>query len=389
MTDLMKIAIFTNNYLPNPYGVAQSIESFRRQFEKRGHAVYVFAPRAKGYLDQNPNAFRYPSVDVNYKISFPLPIPFSSKTSKILNNLELDIIHSQHHTLLGSEASKWAKKKNIPLVFTWHTLFDQYVHFAPLVPQKWAARWIVKKAVNYANAADYVVTPTDSVKEIIKKWGVTNVNLISIPTGVEEETYQGADGSHIRKKMKIAEDETILLLVSRLTAEKNIDFLFKSVFEVLKKKEKAKLMVVGGGNLLPRLKLMSKKNGLEKKVLFMGVVDKSRIKDYYAASDIFVYASKSETQGLVVSEAMYMGLPVVAVGATGSKDLVKNKMNGFLVSENENEFALAVENLINNRDLRQEFGAASERIAKEKYTDKICADKMLKVYEEAIAHKNN
>lgn len=383
----MRIAIFTNNYLPNPYGVTQSIESFRKQFEKRGHSVFIFAPRAKGYIDQNPNVFRYPSVDIKYKISFPLAIPFSFKISKTLKNLKLDIIHSQHPNLLGGAAAKWARRKNVPLVFTWHTLYDQYVHFAPLVPKKWAAGWAIKNAIKYANKADYVITPTESVEEIIKNWGVTNKNIIAIPSGVEEEMYQNADRNVIRKKYKIKDDEALLLLVSRLTEEKNIDFLFRSVVKVLKNSDNVKFLVVGDGYLVPQLKLMTRENNLEEKIFFEGIVSKNKIKNYYAAGDIFVYASKSETQGMIVSEAMYMGLPVVAVDATGSKDLIENNVNGFLVPENEQEFSEAVMKLIRNKELRKRFGESSARIAGEKYTDKVCARKMLEIYEKAILRK--
>ena len=107
----MNIAIFTNNYLPNPYGVTQSIESFRREFKKQGHAVFIFAPHYKNYKDENPRVFRYPALDISYKIKFPLAIPYSKKMDKILENLKIDIIHSQHPNLLGIAAMKWAKKK--------------------------------------------------------------------------------------------------------------------------------------------------------------------------------------------------------------------------------------------------------------------------------------
>ncbi len=388
----MNIGIFTNNYLPNPYGVTQSIESFRRQFEKRGHAVYVFAPRAEGYKDENPRVFRYPSVDLKYKISFPLAIPFSFKIHKIIKNLELDIIHSQHPNLLGGAAAKWAKRKKIPLVFTWHTLYDQYVHFAPLVPKKWAAKWIIKKAVKYANRADCVITPTESVKEIIKTWGVTNKNIISIPSGVEEDFYQDADRNKIRNKYGIKENEILLLLVSRLTAEKNIKFLFRSLTSILSQRERrnlVKFLVVGGGYLVPKLKSMARENGLENKIIFAGVIGKEELKNYYAAGDIFVYASKSETQGMIVSEAMYMGLPVVAVDATGSKDLIENNVNGFLVPEKEDEFTKTVMKLIKDAELRKKMGENSARIAREKYTDKICACRMLEVYKKSIDSKKS
>ncbi len=398
----MKIAIFTNNYLPNPYGVTQSIESFRKQFEKQGHTVYIFAPRWPGYKDADPNAcptenfskknfgrvFRYPSIDLKYKISFPLAIPYSLKIFKILNNLKLDIIHSQHPNLLGTAAAKWAKRKKIPLVFTWHTLYDQYVHFFPLVPKKWAAKWIIKKAVNYANRADCVITPTESVKEIIKNWGVANKNITSIPSGVDENNFVNADRNLIRRKHGIADDEILIFSVCRLTAEKNVEFLFRSIIRILKTEKTAKFLVVSDGDLKEKLRKMGKQSGVGNRIIFAGVIARHEIKNYFAAGDIFVYASKSETQGMIVSEAMYMGLPIVAVDATGSRDLIENNVNGFLIKENEERFTEAVLKLTNNEELRKKFGEASTRIAHEKYTDKVCAQKMLEIYNKCIKQRN-
>jgi len=376
----MKIGIFTNNYLPNPYGVTQSVESFRKQFEKLGHEVFIFAPKWKGYEDKNPRVFRYPSISTNIKFKFPLAIPYSKKMDEILSKSDFDIIHSQHPNLLGTAAAKWARKKKIPLVFTWHTLYDEYAHFAVIVPEKLAAWWAIRNARNYANKADCVITPTESVKEIIKNWGVTNKNIEAISSGVEEETYQNADRQVIRNKFGLKDGEILLLLVSRLTSEKNIEFLFRSVIEVLKNNKNTKFLVAGDGDLAPKLKSMAKKNDLADRIIFQGIVDKSKIKNYYATGDIFVYASKSETQGMIITEAMYLGLPIVAVRAPGICDLVQDKINGFLVAEDEKEFAGAVNKLIADANLRKKFGEASARIARKNFTDKICAEKLLEVY---------
>jgi len=381
----MRIGIFTNNYLPNPYGVTQSVESFRKQFEKLGHEVFIFAPKWKGYADENPRVFRYPSINTNIKFKFPLAIPYSRKMDKIIEKLDLDIIHSQHPNLLGTAAMKWARKKKIPLVFTWHTLYDKYAHFAVIVPEKLAAWWIIRNARNYANKADYVITPTESVKEIIRNWGVTNKNIEVISSGVEEEIYQNADGQMIRNKFGLKDKEILLLLVSRLTSEKNIEFLFRAVIKVLKKNENAKFLVAGDGDLVPKLKLMAKENDLADRIIFQGIVDKSEIKNYYAAGDIFIYASKSETQGMIITEAMYLGLPIVAVNAPGICDLVQDNINGFLVSEKEEDFSGAVNKLIADANLRKKFGLASAEIAQENFTDKICAEKLIEVYKKAIS----
>jgi glycosyltransferase involved in cell wall biosynthesis len=383
----MRIAIFTNNYLPNPYGVSGSVESFRHEFERFGHEVFVFAPRWKGYQDKNPRVFRYPAFETNIKIKFPIAIPYSREVSSILENINLDVVHSQHPNLLGSAAARWARRKNIPLVFTWHTLYDQYAHFVPFVPRKLAAWFAIRNAGNYANKCDAVVTPTPSVAKIIKNWGVANENIVSIPTGIEEEQFASPDGAVVRKKHNIKDDEVLLFVMTRLTAEKNVEFLVGAALDVLKKNTKTKLMVCGEGNLKEKLMQRVEDAGMKERAVFVGIVSDDEKKNYYAAGDIFVYASRSETQGMVLTEAMYSGLPIVAVRATGVKDIVEDGRTGFLVREGKKDFGEAVQKLVSDADLRTRFGEKAARVAREKYTSKVCAKKMLEVYKKAIDKK--
>ncbi len=379
----MRIGIFTNNYLPNPYGVTRSIETFRRELEKQGHEVFIFAPHWKGYKDNSPRVFRYPSIDIEIKFRFPLAVPYSWKINKIIKNLNLDVIHAQHPNLLGSVAMKWARRKGIPLFFTWHTLYDQYTNFVPFIPAKISAGYIISKAVNFANLADVVIVPTDSIIPIIRKWGVTNKNIVPIATGVLEEEFENASRNKIREKYNIKNDEKVLLMVSRLTAEKNVEFIFRSLKNILRE-NKVKFLVAGDGYLRQDLEKFCQKENISEKVIFCGEVKREEIKNYYAGADIFVYGSKSETQGMIITEAMYMGLPIVAVSATGINSLVLNNGNGFLVQENEGEFEEAVLKLINDTDLRKKFGETSARIARINFTASVCAEKMLGVYQKAI-----
>lgn len=389
----MNVAIFTNNYLPNTYGVSMSIETFRWELEKQGHAVYIFAPHFKGYADKNPNVFRYPAIDIEFKIKFPLAIPYSWKIGKILKKLDIDIIHSQHPNLLGSAAMKWSRRlarrrdgKKVPLVFTWHTLYDQYAHFASIIPEKWVAGYIIKKAVRYANQADAVVVPTDSIIPILRQWGVNNENITPVASGVVEEEFENFDRGVVRKKYGITDDEIMLFMNSRLTAEKNVEFVLESLLTVLENNEKVKFLVISDGYLESRLRRICEINKISQKVFFAGLISRQEIKNYYAAADIFVYGSKSETQGMVITEAMYMGLPIVAVNATGISSLVLNKGNGYLVSEDKREFSESVQKLIDDRELRQKFGETSKRIARMQFTSGISAEKMLGVYRKCLNH---
>lgn len=380
----MKIAIFTNNYLPNPYGVSMSIETFRKDFERLGHQVFIFAPKFPGYSDKNPHVFRYPSIDINIKFRFPLPIPYSWKIRRILKKLDIDIIHAQHPNLLGSAAARWARKKKIPLIFTWHTLYDKYTNFIPFLPKKIASGYIIKKAVNFANKTYAVVVPTDSIIPILKKWGVTNKKICPIATGVEEAEFADPKGEAVREKYGIAPDEILLFTMSRLTEEKNVEFVIRAAEKILKNNDKIRLLISGEGYLLPKLKRICETLGISEKVIFSGLVPRDEVKDYYAAASIFIYGSESETQGMTLMEAMYVGLPIVAVDATGSKSLVLNNGNGFLVREDGKEFADAILKLVQDKNLRESFGEVSKRIARTKFTSQVCARRMIELYREAI-----
>jgi glycosyltransferase involved in cell wall biosynthesis len=249
---------------------------------------------------------------------------------------------------LGTAAKKWARKlarrrggKKIPLVFTWHTLYDHYTNFVPFIPPRISAGFMIRKAVKYANEADAVVVPTDSIIPILEKWGVTKA-IKPVATGVVKEEFENADGKKVREKYGVKEDEIVLVLIGRITSEKNIDFLWDSILPIMKKNKKIKFLLGGDGYLLPSLKESAKKENIAGQFICPGVIGRNDIKDYWAAGDIFVHASKSETQGMSSLEAMYSGLPVVAVAATGTNSLVQNNVNGILVSENKDEFAQAV-----------------------------------------------
>lgn len=384
----MNIAIFTNNYLPNPYGVSGSIESFRKELERRGHKVYVFAPEAKGYTDENLSVFRYPAVDLTFnKIRFPLPIPFSFKMDRILKDLEIDIIHAQHPNLLGWQAKRWAKKKKVPLVFTWHTLYDKYVHFFRFAPRPLAIWWTLKNAVGYANEADQVIVPTPSVKEIIVRWGVRNGHIAAVATGVDEDEFSDPNPERIRAACGISAEKKVLLIHSRLTEEKNVMLTVAAAAKVLFRNPDAVLVISGRGSLLEDIRSYIAKKGLEGQTFFVDGGGRQALKDIYAAADIFLYASKSETQGMVITEAMYMGLPVVAVAATGIRNLVANQISGLLTKDCADSLAAGAEKLLRDCKIRAAFSENAKKIARQHYTAFVCTEKLLQVYAQTSERK--
>ncbi len=370
----MKIGFFTDVYKPVINGVVSSISSFKKGLEELGHKVYVFAPTCPGYKDDEKNILRIESVGLplqhDYRISLP---PLAKKMRKIIK--QLDIIHAQHPFFMGNYASFFADIYKKPLVFTHHTQYEKYSHYIPFEQEttQMFIRWLVK---DYANKCDCVIAPSESIRKMLLKQGIAS-RIVVVPTGVDLGVFENADKNIVRKKYNIKQDKKLLLYAGRIEKEKNLEFLLKAFKLVLRKKPDTFLMLVGHGPEEGYLDGLIKKFKLEKNIFSVGV--SRSVQDYYAAADIFVFSSVTETQGLVLVEAMAAGTPVVAVDSPGIKDVVDGK-NGFLTKECLSEFSEKIIMILEDNALREEMSQNARKTAS-KYSIQKMSRKMLKVYE--------
>ena len=353
----MKIGMFINYYTPSKGGMETSVINLSKGLEKAGNEVFIFAPRYPNYKDEEKNIFRYESIRFNYGGYFyVIPVPFGSKMKKIVKELKLDIIHSHQPYSLGSEALKFSKELGIPLVFTYHIKYEDYSHYIPLVPSSISKKYIRKITVGYSNKCNAVISPSTAIKKLLEDHGI-EVPVKIIPSGINIDNFANDVGKkkEIRDKYKIRQDEIMLITACRLTKEKNLEFLVKSFAKISQKDQNIKFMIVGDGAVKKDLEKMAEEFGIKDRVIFTGLVDRTEIVSLYQASDIFVFASKTETQGLVAVEAMAAGSPVVAVRASGIEDIVKDGEDGFLTSESEEEFSESVLKITRDNDLRKKM----------------------------------
>lgn len=386
----MKIGIFSECYLPTLNGVVISIETFRTELEKRGHEVFIFAPETKGFIDKDKkHIFRYPSFTWPGQKTYPLGLPFLATdiTNKI-KNLKLDIIHAQHLFTMGRLGMRVARNLDIPFVYTYHTLIAEYTHYVPFFSDI-SKKVIINMSRNFCNKCDQVITPSPSMAKILKKYGVTK-QIEPIPTGIYiDKLKDHFPVSVIRAKWDIPENRKILLYLSRIAKEKNIDFLLKSFKMLLNKRRKKHnlpdihLLMVGGGPELAFYQELVKKMDIENYVTFTGMIKNDLAVRYYGAADVFVFPSITETQGIVVSEAMAAGTPVVAVNKMGPSDLVIDGEDGYLTDLNISEFAGKIEKLLDNEVLYKKMAKNARSDAKE-FSSEACADKLEKLYNETI-----
>ncbi len=380
----MHIAHFTNTYQPVVSGVVRSVSSFRQALTELGHNVFIFAQHASDYNDTEPFIFRYPSIDLPLTHHFPLTIPISPFVDKLLPSLKLDVIHSHHPFLLGQAAATKANELNLPLIFTFHTRYREYSHYISLNQE------LVKEAIDrwvgdYLQKCHHIVVPSDSIKDLLaEEYGITR-QVTTIATGIDLEPYQAANRQQMRHKLGWGEQK-VMISIGRLAEEKNWGTLLDAAAQVMQQRPEVRLVIIGGGDERRGLEKRAKDLGVAGRVEFTGVLPFDEVPSYLKAADLFVFASVTETQGLVTMEAMAADLPVVAVTATGTQDVVTDGQEGLLTDNDSQALAQAIERVIGDETLRQRFTQAACQKAKS-LDNKLQAKKLVDVYQQAIADK--
>jgi glycosyltransferase involved in cell wall biosynthesis len=378
----MRIGLFTNNYRPLVNGLATSVESFATAFRRAGHAVTIVAPRYPGGPGGEPGVLRVPGLRAPTHHAYVLPVARWPGVGRAVAARQLDVFHAHHPTLLGAAAARWARRSQRPLVFTYHTYYERYAHYVP-GPSRLVARVAVRQATAFANRADLVIAPGPSVAKALRAQGVT-APIAVVPTGVTlPETPEEAQRMCHRPTLGLQAGAPLCLSIGRLAREKNQAFLLTAFALICKRLPDARLVLVGEGDDRPRLEKLTRDMDLGESVQFVGAVPHERVGEFYLAADLFLFPSISETQGLVVLEAMAAGLPVVAVTSDAAADLLGDGEAGIMTPENATRFAESVVALWGQPERRRAMGAAGRRIAAG-YSPDACASKLLDLYRNVI-----
>lgn len=383
----MKIGVFTDSFRPYTSGVVRSIELFSREFTSRGHEVFIFGPDYPMlHPPREEGVFRFASVPAPTMPEFALPIPISVQLGKTIKRIGLDIIHTHSPFLLGSMGARAARRYKLPLVFTFHTLYDQYVHYFPFARN--ASRQVVQSiGRDFCNRCNTVVAPSRLVINYLRRIGV-EAPIVNIPTGVDLEEFKDLDSGWLEKNYGIKPEEKVLLFVGRLGSEKNVDFLLRAFHTIQKSYPACRLVMVGKGPLEKQLKKMCIDLGIESKVVFTGVLPRNKIVHCYASSDLFVFPSVTETQGLVIGEAKAAGLPVVAIRAFGPAEMVEHGEDGFLTDPSPPSFITSILELLEDGGLYTKMSRQAYQNV-QKISSAYCAEKMLELYREHLEQNSH
>ena len=335
----MNILMMTNTYLPHIGGVARSTDRFARRFRYLGHHVKVVAPEFDGMAENETDVIRVPAVRHFNHTDFSVVLPIPHPLSKAVEAFEPDIIHSHHPFLLGGTALRMAHTHDLPLVYTHHTRYEDYTHYMP-GNSAWMKRFVEHLATNYANLCDQVFVPSQSIRTLIEDRGVT-VPVSVVPTGVEFDDFANGDGAGFRQSHGIPETSFVVGHLGRLGEEKNLQFLTTAMIRFMLRPDvfgDTRWVLVGNGPMLDWIKNRFDEADLSHRLHVVGELNTQQaLVDAYHSMDVFAFASKSETQGMVITEAMAAGVPVVALDAPGVREVVDDFRNGQLLLEEDVE----------------------------------------------------
>jgi len=327
----MNILTLTNTFTPHVGGVARSVEAFAAEYRRRGHRVLVVAPEFPGMPEREVDVVRINAIrnfnDTGFSVALPIHPPLGDR----VDAFGPDIVHAHHPFLLGVTALRIARHRRLPLVFTHHTLYEQYTHYLP-GDSPALKRFAIELATRYANLADQVFAPSESIRDLLRRRGVT-APVAVVPTGVRPEHFAAGDGPGFRRQAGIPEGACVVGHLGRLAPEKNLEFLAGAVAQFMRGNSDAHFLVIGSGPCESAIRELFDRAGLAERLHVAGVLQRQQLADALHAMDVFAFASTSETQGMVVTEAMAAGLPVVALDAPGAREVVNDTVNGRLLAQ--------------------------------------------------------
>lgn len=391
----MKIGIFTDGYEPHVSGVTTSINMLKRALENMGHEVYIVTANLdsnKFLYDEEKKIIRIPGIKTGI-YNTKLTNIYSHKAMKIIKEWNLDVIHSQTEFGVGGFSRIVASKLNLPIIHTYHTLYEDYVYYITKGHFKNFGQKLVEKWTKFfcETKCDQLIVPTDKIKELFIHKYQFDCDVNVIPTGIDTTKFELTD--EMSKKIKelknqygIKENDFVIGSVGRIAKEKSFDELIKTVNTLKDFDQNVKVLIVGDGPAIDELKDLSKSLNLEEYIIFTGKVDYELIPTYYNLFDVMTSFSKSETQGLTIIEALAASKPVVCVNDKSFREMVQNKYNGYLFNKNE-DFVKHVLKLKSDKKLYKTM-AMNAKNSIHRYSKEVFAADILKIYYKAIEIKN-
>lgn len=390
----MRIGLFTDTYPPYINGVSTSVLMLKQGLEKLGHKVYVVTVNSENFhYKKEDDVLMIPGVPIGI-LDFRMTSLYPLRAQKIIKSWNLDVIHTHTEFGVGSFARLIAKQYNIPLVHTYHTMYEEYIYYITKGYFDGASKKLVEYLTLFLcdKTVEELIVPTKKTYDLFKEKYKVKRDVHIIPSGIDvtrfyRENINKKELENLKKELNIKKDDFIILYVGRIAKEKNIEFLINNLKDISKKIPKTKMVIVGDGPDMNDLALLVHKNKLDKKVIFTGKVPWNDIPKYYQLANVFVTSSKTETQGLTVIEAMAASKVVVAIKDESFLLVMTDQQDGLLF-ETEEEYKNLIYKIYSDKKFADMI-AKQARITANQYNPVVYAKRVLKIYESVINKDTN
>jgi 1,2-diacylglycerol 3-alpha-glucosyltransferase len=373
----LRVGFFTEIYRPAVNGVVASVETLAAGLRSRGHHVYCFAPSMPGGMRSDGDVFRLPSLPLPNASPYRLTLPLVGRRNVKAVIRRLSLVHVHSLFVTGWAGLRYARRYGMPAIYTYHTQLEAYAHYVPFEPN--ATRFAASQLTRtFCNMVDAVIAPTPAVEEHLRDLGV-HARIAVIPSGIDVDRFgTGRRDDALRARLGVSGGGKLILFVSRLAREKNVDLLLRAF--ALANDEGARLIVAGDGPERLELETLAAHLGVASRVAFLGAVDREALPDLYASADAFVFPSTTETQGLVQAEALAAGARVIVADSPANRAVVQDA--GSVVGASPEAFASALRAIPGSPNPEQ---AVRAKAAARRFSAEAQAERVAGLYEEVIA----
>lgn len=376
----LRVGFFTEIYRPAINGVVASVESLASGLRSRGHHVYCFAPSMPGGATSDEDVFRLPSLPLPNASPYRLTLPLVGRRN--VNNVirRLSLVHVHSLFVTGWAGLRYARRYSMPLVYTYHTQLEAYAHYVPFEPN--ATRFAASQLTRtFCNLVDAVIAPTPAVEAHLRELGVES-RIAVIPSAIDVERFgAGRRDDALRARLNVPAGGRLLLFVSRLAREKNVDLLLRAF--AFAGDEDARLVVAGDGPERAELESLAQTLQIGERVRFLGAVDREALPDLYASADAFVFPSTTETQGLVQAEALASGAYVIAADSAANREVCGGAAT--IVDADPRAFATALRSI---PAIPDPLRAAAAKAAARRFSVEAQTDRVIQLYEELLGFES-
>jgi glycosyltransferase involved in cell wall biosynthesis len=380
--DRLRVLFISDVYFPRVNGVSTSVRTFRQDLDACGVETTLVAPDyGFEYEDSERNVVRVPGARVpgdpedrrmrwgalNGALAYLCEGPF-------------DLVHIHTPFIAHYAGVRFARRAGIPCVATYHTFFEEYLHhYVPVLPRRIGR--LIAKAFTRSQCRDVsgLIAPSEPMRDVLHSYGVTTPIHV-LPTGLPEDRFRPGDGARFRAAQNLPLGRPLVTYVGRVAHEKNIEFLVNVFADVRKQVPAALFVIAGEGPARESLRQLVARMGLSDSVRFVGYLDRNTaLLDCYAAADVFVFASRTETQGLVLLEAMAQGTPVVSTAELGTKFVLQPGSGALVVPESRPEFAAAVAKVLQDKSLHEDLRVRGRAYA-QTWSSRVLAQRLTDIY---------